>query len=403
MKDYFSLSFNNLKRRKTRSWLTMIGIFIGIAAVVALISLGQGLQTAIEKQFEDFGSDRIIIQEKGLQGPPGSGTSQSTKLTSEDIEIIKGVRGVESAAGMLLKTARIEHNDEIKFNFIVGIPLASDEKEALDFFNVESGRDLKEDDDKKAVVGISYAEGKVFDKKLDLGNRIIIEGESFEIVGIMERIGNPYDDASVVIPKETMGEIYNIEDEESQIYVKVKDVNEIDRVKEDIERELRKERGEEEGRETFEVTTAEQFLEAFMNIFGVVQAVLVGIAAISLLVGGIGIANTMYTSVLERTKEIGTMKAVGAKNSDILILFLIESGMLGLIGGVIGIIIGIGLSKTAEYIAMTQLGTNLLQASVDPILIGGALAFSFLIGAISGVFPAMQASKLKPVDALRYE
>ncbi len=403
MKDYFSLSFNNLKRRKTRSWLTMIGIFIGIAAVVALISLGQGLQTAIEKQFEDFGSDRIIIQEKGLQGPPGSGTSQSTKLTSEDIEIIKGVRGVESAAGMLLKTARIEHNDEIKFNFIVGIPLASDEKEALDFFNVESGRDLKEDDDKKAVVGISYAEGKVFDKKLDLGNRIIIEGESFEIVGIMERIGNPYDDASVVIPKETMGEIYNIEDEESQIYVKVKDVNEIDRVKEDIERELRKERGEEEGKETFEVTTAEQFLEAFMNIFGVVQAVLVGIAAISLLVGGIGIANTMYTSVLERTKEIGTMKAVGAKNSDILILFLIESGMLGLIGGVIGIIIGIGLSKTAEYIAMTQLGTNLLQASVDPILIGGALAFSFLIGAISGVFPAMQASKLKPVDALRYE
>ena len=403
MKDYFSLSFNNLKRRKTRSWLTMIGIFIGIAAVVALISLGQGLQTAIEKQFEDFGSDRIIIQEKGLQGPPGSGTSQSTKLTSEDIEIINGVRGVESAAGMLLKTARIEHNDEIKFNFIVGIPLASDEKEALDFFNVESGRDLKEDDDKKAVVGISYAEGKVFDKKLDLGNRIIIEGESFEIVGIMERIGNPYDDASVVIPKETMGEIYNIEDEESQIYVKVKDVNEIDRVKEDIERELRKERGEEEGRETFEVTTAEQFLEAFMNIFGVVQAVLVGIAAISLLVGGIGIANTMYTSVLERTKEIGTMKAVGAKNSDILILFLIESGMLGLIGGVIGIIIGIGLSKTAEYIAMTQLGTNILQASVDPILIGGALAFSFLIGAISGVFPAMQASKLKPVDALHYE
>jgi len=403
MKDYFSLSFNNLKRRKTRSWLTMIGIFIGIAAVVALISLGQGLQTAIEKQFEDFGSDRIIIQEKGLQGPPGSGTSQSTKLTSEDIEIIKGVRGVESAAGMLLKTARIEHNDEIKFNFIVGIPLASDEKEALDFFNVESGRDLKEDDDKKAVVGISYAEGKVFDKKLDLGNRIIIEGESFEIVGIMERIGNPYDDASVVIPKETMGEIYNIEDEESQIYVKVKDVNEIDRVKENIERELRKERGEEEGKETFEVTTAEQFLEAFMNIFGVVQAVLVGIAAISLLVGGIGIANTMYTSVLERTKEIGTMKAVGAKNSDILILFLIESGMLGLIGGVIGIIIGIGLSKTAEYIAMTQLGTNLLQASVDPILIGGALAFSFLIGAISGVFPAMQASKLKPVDALHYE
>ena len=200
-----------------------------------------------------------------------------------------------------------------------------------------------------------------------------------------------------------MKEIYNIEDEESQIYVKVADVNEIDRVKADIERALRKERNEDEGKETFQVTTSEQFLEAFINIFGVVQAVLVGIAAISLLVGGIGIANTMYTSVLERTKEIGTMKAVGAKNSDILILFLIESGMLGLIGGVIGIGVGLGLSKTAEYIATAQLGTNLLQASIDPVLILGALAFSFLIGTASGVFPAMQAAKLKPVDALRYE
>jgi len=130
---------------------------------------------------------------------------------------------------------------------------------------------------------------------------------------------------------------------------------------------------------------------------------LVGIAAISLIVGGIGVANTMYTSVLERTKEIGTMKAVGAKNSDIMFLFLIESGLLGLIGGVIGVLIGLGLSKIAEYFATVQLGTNLLQASASTNLIIGALIFSFLIGAISGVFPAMQASKLKPVDALRYE
>ena len=403
MKDYFSLSFNNLRRRKTRSWLTMIGIFIGIAAVVALISLGQGLQASIEKQFQEFGSDRIIISEKGVQGPPGSGTSQSTKLTSKDIDVIRQVRGVESVAGALFKTARIEYNDEIKFNFVFGMPLSQEEKEAIVFFDIEKGRDLKEGDGRKAIVGISYAEKKVFEKELEIGSKINIEGEDFEIVGILKRIGNPYDDASIIIPKETMKEIYNIEDEESQIYVKVADVNEIDRVKADIERALRKERNEDEGKETFQVTTSEQFLEAFINIFGVVQAVLVGIAAISLLVGGIGIANTMYTSVLERTKEIGTMKAVGAKNSDILILFLIESGMLGLIGGVIGIGVGLGLSKTAEYIATAQLGTNLLQASIDPVLILGALAFSFLIGTASGVFPAMQAAKLKPVDALRYE
>src|SRR3990172_5690385 len=112
MKDYFSLSFNNLRRRKTRSWLTMIGIFIGIAAVVAFISLGQGLQASIEKQFEDIGSDRIIIEERGLQGPRGSGTSQSTKLTSDDVDTVKNVRGVESVAGAIFKTAKIEHKDE---------------------------------------------------------------------------------------------------------------------------------------------------------------------------------------------------------------------------------------------------------------------------------------------------
>ena len=134
-----------------------------------------------------------------------------------------------------------------------------------------------------------------------------------------------------------------------------------------------------------------------------VQAVLVGIAGISLLVGGIGIMNTMYTSVLERTKEIGTMKAIGAKNSDILQIFLFESGLLGLVGGTIGVVLGIGLGKSVEYIATIALDTNLVQASITLPLVFGALGFSFFIGSISGIFPAFQAAKLKPADALRYE
>jgi len=138
-------------------------------------------------------------------------------------------------------------------------------------------------------------------------------------------------------------------------------------------------------------------------VLDIVQAVLVGIAAISLLVGGIGIMNTMYTSVVERTKEIGIMKAIGARNEDILYIFLFEAGLLGLVGGLIGVIIGFGLSKGAEYIATISLGTNLLQASVDIWLVLGALLFSFVVGIASGVLPAYQASKLKPVDALRYE
>ena len=142
---------------------------------------------------------------------------------------------------------------------------------------------------------------------------------------------------------------------------------------------------------------------SFNNIFAVVQGVLVGIAGISLLVGGVGIMNTMYTSVLERTKEIGTMKAIGAKNSHILFLFLVESGLLGLAGGLIGVIIGLGMAKGTEYAATAYIGSPLLQASMDPLIIFGALSFSFIVGTLSGVLPALQASKLKPVDALRYE
>ena len=403
MKDYFYLSFNNLRRRKLRSWLTMLGIFIGIAAVVALISLGQGMQAAIKSEFESFGADKITIQPRGTMGPPGSGTSQSTQLTSKDLEVIKRVDGVKGAAGLILKTGRIEYKDEVEFNFIDGISQDSEEKRIVSFYDIGQGRDLKSGDDKKVVVGISYIEGKVFNEKLRLGDKISIEGQEFEIVGVLAKIGNPYDDSAIIMTKDAIKKLYNIEDEESMIYAQVDDVDEIDRVKVDIGHDLRRERGEKEGQETFQVTTSAQMLESFSNIFGIVQAVLVGIAGISLVVGGIGIANTMYTSVLERTKEIGTMKAVGAKNSDILLMFLIESGLLGLIGGVIGVAIGIGLSKGAEYFASIALGTNLLQASTSISLIVEALVFSFVIGAASGVLPAYQASKLKPVDALRYE
>ena len=120
MKDYFYLSFNNLRRRKLRSWLTMLGIFIGIATVVALISLGQGMEAAIKSEFESFGADKITIQSKGTIGPPGSGTSQATQLTSKDLETIKRVNGVKGAAGIILKTAKVEYKDEVKFHFVEG-------------------------------------------------------------------------------------------------------------------------------------------------------------------------------------------------------------------------------------------------------------------------------------------
>ncbi len=400
--DFFLLSLNNLRRRKLRAWLTMLGIFIGIAAVVSLISLGQGLQDAITSQFESLGGDKIYIQGRAL-GPPGSATSSELRLTSKDVNVLENVRGVEKVVGMLMRAASVKFKDEININYVVGF---DEEYTQLfeDHIDIIEGRNIKGNDGFKAVIGYNHAYGDIWKKRdLRVGDRIEIEGHEFEIVGILKKTGNPFDDAGVAIPKEIMKEIFSIGDEESQIVVKVATGFVAADVAKSIIRKLSRARGESEDDRTFDANTGEQIIQAFSNIFAIVQGVLVGIAAISLIVGGIGIMNTMYTSVLERTKEIGTMKAVGAKNGHILLLFLIESGLLGLVGGAIGVFIGIGMAKGGEIIASQALGTDLLKASISPMIIFGALIFSFVVGCLSGVFPAYQASKLRPVDALRYE
>ncbi len=402
IKDFFVLGLNNLKRRRLRSWLTMIGIFIGIAAVVALISLGQGLQDYISEEFEKLGADKIIIQPRGM-GPPGT-AGPSLILTSDDLETIEKVRGVKWAIGFLIKQGQAMYKDEAGIGFAIGSnPEDLELMSEIQSFEIFDGRDLKHGDKYKLVVGYNHIYGDIWEKPMQIGSTIEVEGYDFKVIGVLDKIGNPIDDSSLYMSKDVLKEILDIEDEESQIMVKTAEGFNPEEVADTIERKLRKSRGEKEDQETFNVQTSEQLLETFQSIFAVVQGVLVGIAAISLLVGGIGIMNTMYTSVIERTKEIGTMKAIGAKNSHVLLLFLLESGLLGLVGGLIGVGIGVGLAKSAEYLAAVAIGTDLLQASMSPVILGGALAFSFVIGTLSGILPALQASKLKPADALRFE
>ncbi len=407
--DYFTFAINGIRQRKMRSWLTMLGIFIGIAAVVSLISIGQGLQDFISDQFEMLGSDKIIIEPKTM-GPPGSVTTKSLLLTSKDLQVIEDTKGVKWAMGYLVKTGQATVGDQSEIGFAIGVnPNELDTMLETQPFDVLEGRSLKKGDKFKAVVGYSHIydkdgeESAIWDDGLRIRDTIIIEGHEFKIIGVFEKSGNPYDDGSIYVPKETLREILNVGDEESQILVKTEEGFDPENVAERIKDELRDSRNEKEDQETFNVQTSEQLLDSFSSIFSVISAVLVGIAAISLLVGGVGIMNTMYTSVLERTKDIGTMKAIGAKNSDVLLIFLIESGSLGLVGGAIGVILGVGIAKLVEFIAQQALGSNMLGASVTIPLIIGALLFSFLVGAASGVLPARQASKLKPVDALRYE
>jgi len=169
-----------------------------------------------------------------------------------------------------------------------------------------------------------------------------------------------------------------------------------------IEEKLRRHRGEEEGKETFFVQTFEDAMEMFGNIMNILNGVLALIALISLVVASVNIMNTMYTAVLERTNEIGIMKAVGAKNRDIMFIFIFESGLLGMVGGIAGVILGYLIAKTGGGIAAAS-GVAMLQPFFPTYLTVGCILFAFSIGAIAGIMPAYRASKLKPVDALRYE
>ncbi len=400
--DYFRFALSNIKRNEVRSLLTLAGIVIGIAAVVSLISLGQGLQEAVNEQFELMGTNTIMVMSgSGLTGMAGA----ATPLTQSDLEVIRKVKGVDLAGGFISKIAKIEFNDEIKYSWVSGFPQDESRRiiEDMGGYSIEKGRDLKEADKYKTVVGCMLANADVFEKEVNIGDKVKIEGQTFKVVGSYEPIGNPDDDSALGIPLETAREVFDEPDELMVIMARSKDGYTTDDVAEDIKEKLRKDRGQKEGEEDFTVQTSEQLKETAGVVLDVINYVLIGIAAISLLVGGVGIMNTMYTSVLERTREIGVMKAIGAKDSDIMVVFLIESGILGLVGGIIGCSIGIGLSKSVEILATEELNTTLLTAYIAPEFIIGALMFSFIVGCISGILPARQASQLKPVDALRYE
>ncbi len=402
--DYIKLVITNLTHRRLRSMLTIIGIFIGIAAVVSLISLGQGMNVAIEEQFEKMGADKIIVMSgSGNQMGFFSTGFASKPLTEEDVDKIKKIRGVDMAAGILSNSAKLTFNGETKYIFVTGIPIDETKEiiETMQQFEIIKGRDLTSETKAEAVIGYDLAHD-FFDKNIRPGDEIEIEYKKFKVVGILDKIGNRMDDTSAVISIDRARELFDAEDEVSMILVEVKKGADVDKVAEEIKEKLRKVKGEKEGEESFSVETSRQLLERIQTVLGMFQIMLIGIAAISLLVGGVGIMNTQYTAALERTREIGIMKAIGASNRDIMLIFLIEAGLIGLSGGAIGCIIGVGLAKIVEIYA-ASVNLPMLKAYVNPVLIVGALLFSFFVGTIAGFAPARRAAKLQPAEALRYE
>ncbi len=260
---------------------------------------------------------------------------------------------------------------------------------------------IAEKDKDFVVLGDVYADGSHLPKPIEPGDTIFVADEQFTVAGLLEKKGSFIIDHAILMTEERMKELYSINDTLDLILVTVDSPSEINLVKTRIEHYLRNERDVEEGEEDFSVESPEQNIQNLNAILFAVQLFVYVIAGVSLLVGGIGITNTMYTSILERTKEIGVMKSIGAQNKDIFFLFFLESGFLGFVGGLIGVFLGICIAYFLTAIGTFLLDTTLLTVSIHPLLVVGTLLFSFLLGTVAGLLPAIQASRLSPVEALR--
>lgn len=400
--NYFVFALRNLKRKGIRSWLTLLGIFVGVMAVVALISLGNALQVAVTSQFGIAQTEIITIQASGIAfGPPGAGAV--TPLELGDVEAIEKLGTVERAVRRNFGSGKLEYNDMVVFGSAVNIPSGSNR----DFIyeqvgnKVEVGRLLDDDDVGKVFLGYNFYVDKVgLDKAVIPGKTVVIEGKDFEVVGILAKQGSFIFDNVVYMNDRDMENLFGYGDDVNAIVAQPKDADEIDRTKEEIEKLMRKRRDVKVGEEDFTVSTPEASLESVNSILGGVKIFIALVAGISIFIGAIGIVNTMTTSVLERKKEIGIMKAIGARNSQIFMQFFVESGMLGLVGGAIGVIFGVAFGYFGTLGINNFVGGD-IKPAIDFGLIFFSLLGSFLIGGIAGIVPAMHAAKQNPVEALR--
>ncbi|MDD2731944.1 MAG: ABC transporter permease [Candidatus Pacebacteria bacterium] len=401
-KEYIKIAVKNLKTRKLRSWLTIIGVIIGVFLIVSLISLSEGLKTAVLQQMRMMGKDLVMII-------PGDISDLMTtliggvELTDDDIRTIKKTEGVDFVVPMIYKAEVMRYKNEKKTVILYGNPW----KEALDVYQKDMGWTLKEGrwpiPGKEEIIVGSLVPEEIF-PGLKVGTDAVIKGRRFEIVGVLNSLGSKQDDSMIALDLTIFQDITGKREGASMAFAKIKSGYSTDDVVEYIKDNLNETRKRKRGEDStsFSVLSSEKITKIVGDIMILIEAVIFGFASIAIVVGGIGIMNTMYTSVRERVKEIGIMKAIGAKNSTINLIFLIESGIFGMIGGIGGTLLGVGLAKSIElYLQFHPL--FYMKASASPGLITFSLAFSFLVGCASGFFPARSASKLKPVDALRYE
>jgi putative ABC transport system permease protein len=393
-------SLRNIKNSRSRTILTIFSILIGITTLFIFVSFGLGLYEYIDTLMGESSANLLLVQPKGGFVP---GLDDSIKLTQDDLETIKKVAGVKSATGVYMKPVSIKQGSTLKYTFL----MAYDPSEPLimNTFNIdiEKGRNLRPSDMRKVVLGNNYQKKDIiFKNSYSVGKKIIVDNFDMTIVGFYESVGSPQDDAQIYITNRYFEELYPEVDYYAMIVVEAASENDLESLIERIEKRLRRQRDLEIGEEDFYVQSFEDLINSYTGALNIVIGFIILIALISVLVSSVNTANTMITSVLERYKEIGVLKAIGAKNSEIFKIFLFESAFLGFIAGCLGVFFGFIFVYITEQI-LNNIGYGFLTPSYSPLIFVGCILFATITGAISGVFPSINASKINTVDALRYE
>jgi len=402
--DIVAYSLKSLAHRKMRAWLTVLGIVIGIAAVISLMTLGQSFSDSVNKQLSALGSNTIFITPAAeSSGGFGSAPINPTagKLYDKDAERIKRVPEVSDIARILTSRATVGYREKNLTATVIGVEPGVFEKTTA--LKMASGRFLQDNDRRVVVIGDKVAYDTFGTRNtLSINSVILIKGVKYRVIGILEKSGGGFGysntDTGIYIPFSEAREMFktNLAPTEVQAMVlSIREGSDMAEVVDKIKNELDASHKVKPENRDFSVIDPASIQKAVSSVLSMITVFLGAIAGISLLVGGLAIASSMFTSVIERTHEIGVLKAIGAKRGDILGIFVIEAGAIGGIGGAFGVLIGMGVAYAATVFGLPSV-VGL------PLIIFG-VAFAVVIGLLSGFVPARNAADMTPVDALRYD